>query len=152
MGNWPNNPAARYTAVVIDLNCDEKKEDADGFRILKEAITDTYLEPIIFTGRGSEARVIQAMDLCAFKYIVKTSRTADPDAESDESMVDTTQLVVAIRRAAERRRTVLEIEARLRTGSVTIQDADALIHDPVEGVRFRALRSSRVRTRSCIVW
>jgi DNA-binding NarL/FixJ family response regulator len=115
----------RYTAVIIDLAFEptvDQDFNEDGFQILEEAIKDPFIEPILFTGTGSEKKVIRAMDLCAFKYIAKNSRRPDPSvAESEcgvesktaETIPDVRQVVRAVEYASNRRSALLKLEKML---------------------------------------
>jgi DNA-binding NtrC family response regulator len=123
----------RYTAVIIDLAFEKRGFDEAGFRILEEAIKDPFIEPILFTGTGSEEKVIRAMDLCAFKYIVKNRRKPDqsartarqddtiPDISGQDDMIpdiseqvetipDISQVVRAVEYASKRRSALLKLE------------------------------------------
>jgi DNA-binding NtrC family response regulator len=105
----------RYTAVIIDLAFKPKERglNDDGFQILEEAIKDPHIEPILFTGYGSQERVIRAMDWCAFKYVAKNSRKLDPRKQTlteDDMIPDITQVVLAVENASKRRSALLKLE------------------------------------------
>lgn len=110
-----NQAEDRYTAVIIDLAFEPKAKrgiNEDGFRILEEAIKDPFIEPILFTGTGSEEKVIRAMNLCAFKYIAKNSRKPDPSAPTvtQDTIPDISQVVRAVEYASQRRSALIKLE------------------------------------------
>ena len=65
-----DDPRERYAVAVIDLKFFE--EEVLGFDILEEVLgRDAYLECIVYTATGSEAKSSEAQQRGAFRYVIK---------------------------------------------------------------------------------
>jgi len=78
----------RYGVVIIDLSFHnggggDDTVGSEGFDILREAIRDPFIEPIILTGTGNEAKAYRAIADGAFRYVTKR-----PRLEENNSIVE----------------------------------------------------------------
>lgn len=104
------NLEQRYSVAVIDLHFENAEnvpnQETAGLIVLKEAIKDEFLEPIILTGRGSEEAASQALELGAYRYIQKGKRIGGKD--------DLDRLVVAVKQAIELRANMINLSRQIR--------------------------------------
>lgn len=94
-------PSQRFEVVVIDLTFQKANDREAGFDVLREAVLDPFLEPIIFTGTGDEDRAAKAWDLGAHRYIVKARSNIDSSASQ--------KLTIAIENSIKFRRDLLQL-------------------------------------------
>ena len=101
-----------FSVVIIDLSFETTSGAVgiEGLSILEEAIKDPFIEPIIFTGTGTEVKANEASKRGAFRFIRKGS-----PADNKESVGI---LLESVRTAIECRNSMIAIDTcikRIRT-------------------------------------
>ena len=71
---------ARLSVVIIDLSFQTSSTgfDLDGLSVLKEAMRDQFIEPIIFTGHGSAVSFNEMASHGPFRFISKGGGVGSP--------------------------------------------------------------------------
>ena len=98
----------RYAVAVIDLSFGGSADapGVEGFEVLKAAMLDEYLEPIIFTGTGDQLKASKSMEYGAFRYVIKSS--------SRDGVGHSKQLRDAAESALDLRKNLIELSSILK--------------------------------------